>query len=333
MCDRPFDPHSRPKRRARLSLIPVAAVLALLTPALPPHPCPHAETAAEVPPLDRVDSLLLAPAPVDSLGRPVEIWRVPALAAEDTFGVRVRYALRTVEVQGKRLTLRDILERAREGERRRREAIQDVSYTEDVRVVLIGGRGGNAERRRFHEARSRIYFKRPDRELRLELADRRYGDQDEDEKLGLNAEVSIEARDALDYADGPFYLEDIDSYRYEIRDRRLFPDRVLYAVAFAPRSDFDPLPSGTFWIDTAEFVVVHEEMRFERNPLPLFLESVDEIVRQRGRVADRWVVTRIQVKAVVRSALVFGFKTAEIEATYSDFAFDQGLVDSLFERR
>jgi len=258
---------------------------------------------------------------------------VPALAAEDTFGVRVRYALRTIEVEGKRLTLRDILERAREGERRRREAIRDVTYTEQVRIALVGARTGDPDRRRIYETRSRVYFKRPDRELRVELADRRYGDQKESEETRIRTSVSVDVHDALDFAAGPFFLEDIDSYRYEIRDRRLFPDRVLYAVGFAPRSDFDPLPSGTFWIDTAEFVVVHEEMSFERNPLPLVLESVDEIVRERRRVDARWVVTRVQIKAAMRSALVFGFKTAEIEAGFSDFAFDQGLDDALFDRR
>ncbi len=284
--------------------------------------------AAQVP----ADSLLLAPGPVDSLGRPLEIWRVPALAVEDTFGVRVRYALRTVEVQGKRLTLRDILERAREGERRRREAIEDVSYTEQVRVVLAGSRT-DKDRRRIFEERSRTYFKPPDRSLRVELAEREYGDQDEREDLKVKAQVSISVDDALDFAQGPFYLEDIDSYRYEIHDRKLFPDRVLYAVTFTPRSDFDPLPEGTFWIDTADFVIVHEEMAFARNPLPLILKSIDEIVRERRLVDDHWVVTRLQVKAEVLSALVFGFKKVEVEALFSDFAFDQGLEDSLFEGR
>jgi len=296
---------------------------------------PGATAAGEPLPaaLSPADSLLLAPGPVDSLGRPVEIWRVPALAAEDTFGVRVSYATRTIEVDGKRLTLRDILERARAGERRRREAIQDVTYTEQLRIALIGSRGGDPDRRRIHEVRNRVYFKRPARELRIELAERHYGDQEESEKTALRASVSVDVRDALDFATGPFYLEDIDSYRYEIRDRRLFPDRVLYAVDFAPRSDFDPLPAGTFWIDTAEFVVVHEEMRFARNPLPLVLESVDQIVRERRRVDERWVVIRVQVKAAMRSALVFGFKTAEMEAEFSDFSFDQGLDDALFDRR
>jgi len=294
-----------------------------------------APAGGEPPPaaLSPADSLLLAPGPRDSLGRPVEIWRVPALAAEDTFGVRVSYATRTIEVDGKRITLRDILERARAGERRRREAIRDVTYTEQLRIALVGSRGGDPDRRRIFEVRNRVYFKRPDRELRIELGERHYGDQKESEKTALRASVSVDVRDALDFATGPFYLEDIDSYRYEIRDRRLFPDRVLYAVGFAPRSDFDPLPEGTFWIDTAEFVVVHEEMRFARNPLPLVLESVDEIVRERRRVDERWVVTRVQVKAAMRSALVFGFKTAEMEAEFSAFVFDQGLDDALFDRR
>jgi hypothetical protein len=261
----------------------------------------------------------------------VEIWRVPTLAAEDTFGVRVKYETRTIEVQAKRLTLRDILERAREGERKRREAVTDLAYTERVRVTLLGGRTSK-DKRRFFETAARVYWKPPDRNLRIDLGERQYGDQDLKESVAPEGQVQVEVSDALDFAQGPFYLEHIDDFRYSISDRRLFPDRIIYAVEFEPRSDFDPLSiAGTFWIDTADFVVVHEEMKFERNPVPLMLKSIDHIVRERQRVDGRWVITRLQLVADMRSALVIGFGRAEIEARYSDFAFNTGLSDSVFE--
>jgi hypothetical protein len=122
-----------------------------------------------------------------------------------------------------------------------------VSYTEDMRAAAIGARFGDPNRRRFFEQRSRINFKRPDRQLRLRLAEREYGDQKEREETRSRARVNVEVDDALDFASAPFYLEDIDSYSYAIRERQIFPDRVLYAVDFHPRSEFDALPSGTFW--------------------------------------------------------------------------------------
>ena len=260
----------------------------------------------------------------------VEIWRVPALATEDTFGVRVKYEMRTIEVQAKRLSLRDILERAREGERRRREAVQDLSYTERVRVTVLGGRGGASDRRRFFESAARVYWKRPDKQLRVDLGERKYGDQESKEKLEARSEVQVEMHDVLDFAQGPFYLENLDEYHYELKDRRLFPDRVLYAVDFTPRSDFEPLPDGVFWIDTADFVVVHEDMEFERNPVPLLLKSIDHIVRERKQVDGRWVVTRLQLMAEMRAAFIVGFDRAEFEVSFSDFAFNTQLSDSLF---
>jgi hypothetical protein len=260
----------------------------------------------------------------------VEIWRVPALATEDTFGVLVKYEMRTIEVQAKRLSLRDILERAREGERRRREAVEDLAYTERIRVTLLGGRGGASDRRRFFEHAARVYWKRPGKHLRVELGEREYGDQDVKEKLQARSEVQVEMFDVLDFAQGPFYLENLDEYRYELKDRRLFPDRVLYAVDFTPRSDFDPLPGGVFWIDTADFVIVHEDMEFERNPLPIFFESIDHIVRERKQIDGRWVVNRLQMVAEMRAAFIVGFDRVELEATFSDFAFNTQLPDSLF---
>lgn len=280
---------------------------------------------------DTTTSIPLSREPIYGEDGEIEIWRLPALAEEDTFGIQVRYELRTIEIEARRLGLRDILRRAQDGERRRREAVQDLAYTEQARVTLIGGRTASSDRRRFLEQRSRIYWKRPDRELRVELARREYGDQDERDEPLLNTRVSVRAHDALDFAQAPFYLEDLDSYRYEIRDRRLFPDRVVYEVAFEPRSDFDVLPHGTFWIDAADFVVVHEEMAFKRNPAPLFLKSVDRIVRERRRIGEHWVVTRLQAVAEMRLSFAFGFRTAEIELVYSDFAFNTGLDDSMFE--
>ena len=172
----------------------------------------------------------------------------------------------------------------------------------------------------------------PDKNLRIDLGEREYGDQKTKESIAPEGRVQVEVHDALDFAQGPFYLEHIDDFRYTISDRRLFPDRIIYAVEFEPRSEFDPLSiAGTFWIDTADFVVVHEEMRFKRNPAPMFLKSIDHIVRERSRVDGRWVITRLQLVAEMRSALLIGFGRAEMEATYADFAFNQGLSDSLFE--
>jgi hypothetical protein len=278
------------------------------------------------------DTLSSPYAPVPGPGGEVEIWRMPALASEDTFGVRLRYEAREIEVQGTRVSLREILEKAKAGERRRREAVADVSYTEDMRAAAIGARFGDPDRRRFFEQRSRIYFKHPHHELRIALAEREYGDQKEREETRRRARVSVEVNDALDFASAPFYLEDIDSYTYAIRERKIFPDRVLYAVAFHPRSEFDVLPSGTFWIDTAEYVVVHEELGFDRNPAPLLFKSLDHIVRERRRIDGHWVVTRLQLVVELRSALLIGFRRAELEVTYSDFAFNSGLNDAIFER-
>lgn len=269
------------------------------------------------------------PAGYDASGR-VEIWRLPVLAREDTFGVHLRYALREIEIRAEILSLKEILHRAQEGERRRREAVRDLAYTRNTRVSVFGGRRPGAQQVRIFEERERIYFKRPDRRLEVHLADRKYGDQDQQEELKPRAQVAIEVRDALDFAQAPFYLEDIDAYRYRIEDREVFPDRVVYAVGFTPRSDFDIEPTGTFWIDAADFVVIYEEMRFEHNPAPLVVKSIDHIVREREQVDGHWVVTRLQGRAELRLSFLTGFRKIEFEARFSDFQFNTGLPDSIF---
>jgi hypothetical protein len=286
-------------------------------------------TAADEPaPADSVRSPY-GPVVTDERGK-VEVWRLPALAKEDTFGVRLRYELREIEIEAERLSIKEILRLAQEGERRRRESIRDLSYTEDLRAWALGGRWGNDDKTRIFEQRSRVYIKPPDRELHVKLAEREYGDQDREEDATPEARVSVGMNDLLDLAEAPWYLQDIDSYRYKIHDRQIFPDRALYAIAFEPHSAFDMEPTGIFWIDAGEFVVVHEEVWFERNPAPLFLKSIDNIVRERHKLDGHWMVTRFQAAVELRGAVLFGFKKAEFEMVLSDFAFNTGLPDSLF---
>jgi len=294
----------------------------------PPAPAGTPPTATSEATPDTLDSPY-GPAAYGADGQ-VEIWRLPALAREDTFGVRLRYELREIEIQGERVTLREILQRAQEGERARRESVEDLTYTQQVRVSALGGRFGDDDRTRIFEEIERVYFKQPDRHLRVHLAEREYGDQEEEEKIEVRARVRVDVGDALDFAQAPFYLEDIDSYRYTIHDRQIFPDRVVYAVRFEPRSDFDVEPTGIFWIDAADFVVVHEEMGFEKNPAPLFLKSLDNIVRERRRVDGHWVVTRIQVMCEFRLTMLLGVKQVEAEITFSNFEFNTGLDDAIF---
>ncbi len=258
----------------------------------------------------------------------VEVWRLPALAKEDTFGVKLRYELREITIEGDRVTLREILRRAQEGEKRRRHRVEDVQYTQNVRAVVIGSRTGD-QRRRIFEERSRIYLRPPNQQVTVSLGNREYGDQDETENIDV--EATHELYDALDFVQAPFYLEDIDAYRYEIADRQVFPDRVVYAVAFEPRSEFAVEPSGTFWIDAAEFVVVHEEMEFKNNPAPLFIRSIDKLVREHRMIDGHLVPTRIQARVDLRMSWALGFKAVEVEATYTDFEFNVGLDDAIFD--
>jgi hypothetical protein len=278
----------------------------------------------------RVDTLTspYGPAVTDEQGK-VEVWRLPALAKEDTFGVRLRYELREVEIEAERLDLKEIIRLAQQGEQRRRESVEDLTYTEQARVSVLGGRW-KSDKVRVFEERARVYYKRPDKQMRIQIAEREYGDQDEKEEAKMDKSVQVEVHDALDFAQAPFYLDDIEAYRYEIHDRQIFPDRAIYAVKFEPRSDFDVAPTGVFWLDAADFVVIHEEMWFERNPAPLFLKSVDSIVRERQQVDGHWVVSRMQAKAEIRGALVWGFKKVEFEMFFTEFDFNSGLPDSIF---
>ncbi len=56
--------------------------------------------------------------------------------------------------------------------------------------------------------------------------------------------------EALPFADGA-----AGKYRYEVRERRLVGNTLLYNIAFTPRNRFDPLPTGEVWVDYAGWVM------------------------------------------------------------------------------
>ena len=50
----------------------------------------------------------------------------------------------------------------------------------------------------------------------------------------------------------PFSPGTADQYRYELADRQIVGNNVVYKILFAPKNRFDALPSGTGWVDYSD---------------------------------------------------------------------------------
>jgi len=119
----------------------------------------------------------------------------------------------------------------------------------------------------------------------------------------------------------PFSLVSGDAYDYTIEDRILIGRHLVYAVGFAPRSRFKPLPSGTVWIDWNDFGIRRMEGSLEgAMPLPVVIKAFPFFRFRQRNLDGRWVpqdlVARIELRRVlpgVPSEIEFSWRVVDLE--------------------
>jgi hypothetical protein len=109
-------------------------------------------------------------------------------------------------------------------------------------------------------------------------------------------------------------------------------DHVIYEIAFEPRSRlaFDK-PRGRVWVDTNDFVIVREELDFNRSPAPLILKGIDRMVVERERIDGHWVLKRALIRLTMTVPMPTVGRRFDLALLYDDYALNQGIDDAMFE--
>ena len=249
----------------------------------------------------------------------------PTLAVEDTMHTAVGEVL----VRAPRVTLGEILDRVARGEARRESLLTDESFMATARVVAHADERGKTPEL-MSETVFRVYRKRPNKSRTVVL--RRYQAHPPKDK-GARAEPEVRfgpgmGEQIVNFAFRPAARRD---YRYHIAGRDIVGGHVIYQIAFAPRSLLDPgNPSGLVWVDTNEFVIVRQEVRFERSPVPLFLERINRLVIERTQVDGHWVLSRVLVRVTATLPLPRLGRSFDLALQLDDYALNAGIADSLF---
>ncbi|HET9887677.1 MAG TPA: hypothetical protein VFR10_09195, partial [bacterium] len=229
------------------------------------------------------------------------------LATEDTLALAPVTELDPIEVHTTRLEIGEIVERCIRHEKEVRERIAAHDFTELLKTVLtIEGKKEKQDRQIVIEEVRRMKTRRPAYSEETTLARSEYelvGGERKDrdaktvDKNGAKVEVRYE-----DFDDLPFYLEDPRGYEFQIKNRQIVGDSVIYAVGLAPKSQFEIAPRGTIWIDTSDFQILREEFNFgDRVPMPMFVKSIGPVVREREKIGNLWVIQRVLVRADLRT--------------------------------
>ncbi len=259
------------------------------------------------------------PAPVSPARSPG-----PTLAAEDTMYTEVPPVL----VSAPRVTLDEILGRVARGERRRDSLMTDQSVLVTSRLVR------NADSKRpaelLVETVLRVYKKKPDRVRTQVLRDYRARDE---KKKRAGVQVNLRARAGMDeeVVNFAFRPEARRQYRYRILGRELVGGHLVYRIAFEPRSLLDASePRGVVWVDTNDFVIVHQELSFDRSPAAPLIKNVNRVVIERQNVDGCWVLKRVLLRAEATIPLPQVGRSFDFSLRFDDYAINRGLPDSLF---
>ena len=250
----------------------------------------------------------------------------PTVAVEDTMHTEVPEVL----VRAPRVTLDEILNRVARGEARRDSMMHDQAFTITIRVV-----GKVMDEKKtpalLSEHVLRVYKKRPDKVRTVPLRD---WEAHPDKKKGAGADIQVRTDMDEEIVNFAFRPESRRDFRYRIVGRDLLGNRLIYRIAFEPRSSLDPsMPSGLVWVDTNDFVILRQEVGFERSPVPLFLKGVNRMVIERQRVDGYWVLKRVLLRAETSIPLPRIGRSFDIGIMYDDYALNAGLDDSLFVGR
>jgi len=277
--------------------------------------------------LTHLTTLALAAAAVSGAGSPPTSpvrTTGPTLAVEDTMYTEVPPVL----VSAPRVTLDEILGRVARGERRRDSLMTDQSVLVTARLVR------NADRKRptelLTETVMRVYKKKPALVRTQVLRDYRAGAE---KKKRVGVSVNVRSRGGMDeeIVNFAFRPEARHQYKYRILGRELAGGHLIYRIAFEPRSLLDAAePRGVVWIDTNDFVIVHQELIFDRSPAAPFIKNVNRVVIERQNVDGYWVLKRVLLRAEATVPLPQVGRNFDFSLRFDDYAINRGLPDSLF---
>lgn len=262
-------------------------------------------------------------------------------AAPETEVIDGKVRAGVTRIERKELTLQEILERCTQGERGKLAGHEDMSSTTTVRVVAYWDDKKVLNEQVYRDWTNRAGENRElqlaERELEFELVDGEWRPKPPEED-GKDREggVQLSTDGFSDFTELPFFLEQPGEFDFELVERFLRGDHVIFRIAFRPKSSFKPLPSGTVYVDTTTYRIIHEEYHFEQNPFPLFLKEISQVSRYWEELpTGEWVFTRLVMDAKLRSGLTFGLAPERLAVvlTRSDFAFDTGYDERLFGAR
>jgi hypothetical protein len=189
----------------------------------------------------------------------------------------------TLHVAAPRVTLDEIMADIGRRQRANRDSLRSVAFTAVVTTArspdgVATGAADSAGTWELEESALRYHQDRgqPDRVVQLwERKQKIERGVAQPAKVTPTGKPRWQPRPADMVNDLPFAEGGARLYRYELLASKLVGNSLVHVVGFAPRDRFAALPSGTVWVDIADWAIRRVEARFEGPvPFPWIIRSV-----------------------------------------------------------
>lgn len=244
----------------------------------------------------------------------------PTFAREDTMTTEVPEVL----VTAPRVTLDEILDRVARGESHRESLMVDQSFTATFRFLT---RKKDGKETLLKEKVMRVYKKRPDRVRSLTL-------RETSEKTKKRGDMDVSFRSTMgeEIVNFAFRPENRREFNFRIEGREIIGNQLIYRIAFEPRTTIDPsMPTGVCWVNTNEFVIIRQELGFERSPAALFIKDVERMVIERRNVDGHWVLWRVLCRMKWAIPIPTMGSGIDMSILLDSYAINTGLTDAFFD--
>jgi len=244
---------------------------------------------------------------------------------EDTVAV-AEAAVDTIRVAAPRLRVSEVVRRIARAMADADRALGERRYTELTRAVVLdhADEPDRGTRREFTSvARVHIDADGERRAVRLRNRMRVWRDG-EPQETEDDAEVAREWQDEVTQVamELPFDALGANRYRYEIRERTLIGDHLVFRIGFAPRNAFEPGLAGEVWIDYGDFVIRRMEGALVGPmPVPLLMRGVPRFELSLREIDGRWVLDEFHALVDLNGAMPGVPDQVELHVSQDDYVF------------
>jgi hypothetical protein len=134
----------------------------------------------------------------------------------------------------------------------------------------------------------------------------------------------------------PLSCDAFSYYHFEIIDRQLFDDKIVYVISVVPTTTVYPAFRGTIKILEGSYNLIEVDVRPSETTAITFIDSIKIKQKYRRAIENIWYPAYFEINGIARIEMIKGFMDFLVDLTgtgiHSDVVINQPLSDSIYHQ-